>query len=320
MPVENSKPGATPSILRVIGKFLRQNKLNTLAIILLTAYLGVGIAGEVYSVYCQRTNTLPVYEQGDMDDRFRPPSQNHLFGTDYKGRDVFWRSMFAIRTALKVGIVASILSSLIGVALGAIAGYCGGSVDDAIVWVYSTFVSIPTLLFILAFALLVTKGFLFPPLANLFADLASVMNTEPSMLAVYLGIGLTGWVGLCRIVRAETLRLRDAAYIQAAQALGYGHCRIIIRHLLPNLSHLVIIYFTTRFAYAIMTEVIVSYLGLGVQMEPSWGTMIADGQERLWQGVWWEVAAASLFMFFLVWPLNLLGDSLRDFFDPRLKR
>ena len=176
----------------------------------------------------------------------------------------------------------------------------------------------PSLLFILAFALLVSKGFLFGPLAAAFELAARILRTEPGMLAVYLGIGLTGWVSLCRVVRAETMRLRERQYVLAAKALGQTDFRILFRHILPNLMHVVIVYFTMRFAFAIMTEVIVSYLGLGVQFEPSWGVMIADGQERLWRGIWWEVGGATLFMFLLVLALNILGDALRDALDPRL--
>ncbi len=102
------------------------------------------------------------------------------------------------------------------------------------------------------------------------------------------------------------MRLKNSGYIQAAHSLGFSSFRIILKHLLPNIFHIVIIYFTMRFAYAVMTEVIVSYLGLGVQLEPSWGVMIADGQQRLWRGVWWEIAAATGFMFFLVLSLHIL--------------
>ena len=114
--------------------------------------------------------------------------------------------------------------------------------------------------------------------------------------------------------------MREMPYVLAARALGQTHFKIIFRHILPNLMHLVIIYFTMRFAYAVMTEVIVSYLGLGVQTEPSWGVMIADGQSQLWRGIWWEIAAATAFMFGLVLALNVLGDALRDALDPRMKK
>jgi peptide/nickel transport system permease protein len=140
------------------------------------------------------------------------------------------------------------------------------------------------------------------------------------MLALYLAIGVTGWVTLCRVVRAETMKLREAPYIQAAKVAGQNSFKIIFKHIFPNLVHLVIIYFTIRFAYAIMTEVIVSYLGLGVQLAPSWGVMIADGQNGLWRGIWWEIVTATGFMFFLVLSLHVLGDNLRDLLDPRLKQ
>ena len=182
---------------------------------------------------------------------------------------------------------------------------------------YSTFASIPSLLFILAFALLVSKGFLSAPLEAAFQAFSRAMNTEPGMMAVYLGIGLTGWVQLCRVVRAETLRLKTRPYVTAARSLGVSDRGIMFRHILPNLMHLVIVYFTMRFASAVMTEVIVSYLGLGVKFEPSWGLMISNGQSLFWRGAWWEIAAATGFMFVLVLALNMTGDALRDALDPR---
>ena len=147
--------------------------------------------------------------------------------------------------------------------------------------------------------------------------LGTVLRAEPGMLAVYLAIGLTSWVTLCRVVRSETMRLRTMPYIAAARVAGVSSPMIVLRHIIPNVFHLVIIYFTLTFAGAIMSEVIVSYLGFGVQNAPSWGVMISDGQERLWRGIWWEIAAATCFMFVLVLALNVLGDALRDALDPR---
>ncbi len=298
---------------------LCKEKLSLFCLIVVAAYFVMALGVEGYSIYCRKVNLQPVYDVGKMEERFQSPSAGHLMGTDYLGRDVFMRALAGTATAIKVGALASLISAVIGVLLGAFAGYFGGWLDDLVVWLYSTFDSMPTLLFILAFALLVSKGFLYPPLAVTFGTLSAALNTDPGMMAVYLGIGITGWVSLCRVVRGETLKLRECGYIQAAQVAGQNPCRIIIRHIIPNLFHLVIIYFTMRFAFAIMTEVIVSYLGLGVQRVPSWGVMIADGQERLWRGIWWEVAAATGFMFLLVLCLNMLGDALRDTLDPKLK-
>ena len=307
------------SFLRDTLTRLLRRKSACCALLLCLLYLGMAIFAEGYGIYCSANRIEPVFEKRNLNERFEPPSAKHWLGTDYLGRDVFLRAVFAAKTAVKVGVIASLISALVGVTLGMLAGYYGGRTDDLAVWIYSTFASMPSLLFILAFALLVSKGFLYPPLERFFALLAKGLRTEPGMLAVYLGIGLTGWVSLCRVVRAETMKLRDRQYIMAAKAMGLSDFRILTRHILPNLAHLIIVYFTMRFAFAVMTEVIVSYLGLGVQFEPSWGVMIADGQERLWRGIWWEVGGATAFMFILVLALNWLGDAVRDVLDPRLR-
>lgn len=304
-----------------LGKSFRkftQNKLNLLCLITVFIYVFTAIVIEGYAVYCEKRQIAPIYERGKIEQRFQPPCLNHWLGTDYIGRDVFWRAVAGTATAVKVGMLASGLAVFIGVTLGVFGGYFGGWIDDFTVLIYSIFAAMPSLLFILTFALLVSKGFLCAPLNDAFNTICRAFNTEPGMMAVYLGIGITGWVSLCQMIRAETFKLRETGYVQAARVSGMRRRWIIIRHILPNLFHLVIIFFSIRFASAVMTEVIVSYLGLGVQQAPSWGVMIADGQERLWRGIWWEVGAASIFMFFLVLALNMLGDALRDFLDPRL--
>lgn len=287
----------------------------SLAVVLL--YLAAAVGTELYAVYCDHCRITPIYQIADDNARYAPPSPEHWLGTDYQGRDVFWRALAGSATAVKVGIIASLISAVIGVALGAVAGFYGGKFDDWVVWLYSTFASMPTLLFILAFALLVSRNFLSPGMMRCAEAVGTVLRAEPGMLAVYLAIGLTGWVTLCRVVRGETMRLRTMPYIAAARVAGVSSPVIIWRHILPNVFHLVIIYFTLSFAGAIMLEVIVSYLGFGVQAAPSWGVMISDGQERLWRGIWWEIAAATAFMFGLVLALNVLGDALRDALDPR---
>ena len=308
------------SILKILSKRLIRDKIALCCLLIVIVYFLIAICVDIYSWNCRLTQTIPVYNQENMALRYQAPSLKHIAGTDFMGRDVFIRATAGVSTAIKVGASASLISSLIGVLLGAFAGYYGGKLDDFVVWIYSTFASMPTLLFILAFALLVSKGFLCAPMAKTFAVIATSFNTDSGMLALYLAIGMTGWVTLCRVVRAETLKLREAPYIQAAKVAGQNSFKIIFKHIFPNLTHLVIIYFTIRFAYAIMTEVIVSYLGLGVQLAPSWGVMIADGQDGLWRGIWWEIVTATGFMFFLVLSLHVLGDSLRDLLDPRLKQ
>ncbi len=317
--MKNGSPVERVSGFRETLRRLISQKLALGALLITLLYLGAAIFAEAYTIHCRSTGADPVYMKMNESMRNSPPSAAHWLGTDYLGRDVLIRGIFAAKTAVKVGLIASVIATFFGVTLGICAGYFGGVVDDVVVWIYSTFASMPSLLFILAFALLVSKGFLLPSLKETFDMVALGLGTEPGMLAVYLGIGLTGWVSLCRVVRAEAMRIRTMQYVLAAKTLGAGSFTILTRHVLPNLMHLVIIYFTMQFAYAIMTEVIVSYLGLGVQFEPSWGVMISDGQERLWRGIWWEVGGASAFLFLLVLALNILGDALRDALDPRLK-
>lgn len=237
------------------------------------------------------------YHRQDLDRRYERPSLRHWMGTDGLGRDVFQRLIQGARIAFQVGIVTSLIAIPIGVLLGCLAGYFGKWVDDVIVWLYSTFDSMVSLLFILAIAMVVGKG----------------------LTGVYLGIGLTTWVHLCRYVRGEVMKHRELTYVKAARALGLSPGRIVFRHILPNIMHIVIINFSLRFPGAVSTEVIMSFLGIGVQDEPSWGIMISSARFRLWHGVWWELTFTTLAIFIVVLAFNLFGDALRDALDPRLR-
>lgn len=300
-------------------KKLLKNPWGAVSFAIVALYMLLAVGIEIYSVSCQMRDVRPVYDQA-LGEKFRKPDSRHLFGTDYQGRDVFFRAVAGTATAMKVGIVSGVIAVVLGVFFGTLAGYFGKFWDDLVVWLYSVFASMPSLLFILGFALLISRGFLPPALMNAVRGTAVCLHVEPGMLAVYMAIGLTGWVTLSRVIRAECMKLKKAPYVEAAKIAGVGSFRIICRHILPNLRHLVIIFFTLTFAGAVMLEVIVSYLGLGVQSAPSWGVMIADGQEKLWRGVYWEIGGATLFMFILVLALNLLGDAMRDAFDPKESR
>jgi len=232
-----------------------------------------------------------------MTQQYQPPGWAHPLGTDGLGRDVLQRLIQGSRIAFQVGVVTSLIAIPIGVLLGCLGGYFGGRIDDFIVWLYSTFASIPSLLFILAISMLVGKG----------------------LLGVFLGIGLTTWVGLCRLIRGEVNKHKQRPYVEAARALGCSSWRIMFRHILPNLVHIVIVTFTLRFPAAIGTEVFMSFLGIGVANEPSWGLMINSARLRLWQGVWWEMTFVTIAIFLVVLAFNLLGDALRDALDPRLR-
>ena len=198
---------------------------------------------------------------------------------------------------MSIGLFTATLSAIIGIILGSIAGYYGGKVDEIIVWFYTTFSSIPGIMLLVAITFILGKG----------------------LVAVYLALGLTSWVSLCRLIRGEVIRHKDREYVHAATAIGGGDFRKLFMHILPNVLHIVIINFSLQFQVAIKSEVILSYLGLGVQGRPSWGTMIDDAKLELARGVWWQLAAATFAMFMIVLSLNILGDALRDALDPKLK-
>lgn len=276
---------------------LRRQRLAMACLAVIGLYAAVALYGEgVFRWYQWKDRTAP-YQDQSLDQQFQAPSWQHPCGTDNLGRDVAARLVQGTRVAFHVGIVTSLIAIPIGLILGGLAGYFGGRTDDFIVWLYSSFASIPTLLFILAIVMAVGKG----------------------LTGVFLGIGLTAWVPLCRLIRAEVMKHRGRAYVQAARALGFSDLRILGRHILPNVLHIVIVNFTLRFPAAIGTEVILSFVGIGVQGEPSWGVMMNNARTRLWQGVWWEMTAVTLAVFGLVLAFNLLGDALRDALDPRLR-
>lgn len=225
------------------------------------------------------------------------PSTEHFFGTDIFGRDVLRKLIRGTQIAMSVGLATSLIAIPIGVILGAIAGYFGGVVDDLITWLYTTFSSIPNIMLLISITMILGKG----------------------IFAVYIALGATSWVNLCRLIRGEVMKHKDREYVQAASAIGGGHFRKLFKHILPNVTHIIIINTSLQFQVAIKSEVILSYLGLGVQGEPSWGTMIDDAKQELVRGVWWQLASATLAMFVIVLAFNLLGDALRDSLDPKLK-
>ena len=270
----------------------------------LFAYACAAAFGEAQYRIARAQDRTPAYNRVDTSCRHLPPlvaspatGDRFLLGTDSLGRSVALRLVQGARIAFHVGIVTSLIAIPLGVALGLLGGYFGGRVDSLVVWLCATVASMPGLLFILAIALVVGQG----------------------LFGIYLGIGLTTWVGTCRTIRAEAMKQRSRAYVQAAQVMGYSSARILFRHILPNVAHVILVQFSIRFPSAVSTEVFISFLGIGVQGEPSWGVMINNARTRLWQGVWWEMAFTTLAIFFLVLAFNHLADFLRDRLDPALR-
>jgi len=250
---------------------------------------------------------VPVTQwQEKVAEKYQPPGSQSILGTDIFGQSVLRKTIYGAKISITVALCASFISIAIGLPLGAIAGYFRGITDDIIVWIYSTLSSIPSILLILAFALVLQGKTLFG------AELTGITT-------VYLAIGLTSWVGLCRLIRGEVIKHKDREYVLAARSYGVSNSRIISRHLLPNVFHIVIINFSLRFVSFIHAEVILSFLGLGEKQKPSWGAMIDGARLDLPKGYWWEMTAATVAIFVISLALNIFGDALRDSLDPKLR-
>ena len=227
-----------------------------------------------------------------------------LLGTDAQGRSILFRGIYSIKVAIQIGVVTALVSVLIGAVLGSAAGYFGGWVDTLVVWLYTTFSSIPNLVLLVVIA---------------YAFQATDSDVKDTLLPVYLAFCATFWIGTCRVVRGETMKLKQLEYIQAAKTAGFGSLRVLFRHVLPNTSHLLLINFSLLLIGAIKSEVILSFLGLGVKSQPSWGVMIRDAGNNgdVMTGFFWQIGTATALMFVLVLAFNILSDALQDAFDPK---
>ncbi|MEO5732816.1 MAG: ABC transporter permease [Rubrivivax sp.] len=240
----------------------------------------------------------------------------HLLGTDLTGNDVLLQSLKSIRTAFVIGTLATVATLPLAVGLGLLAGYFKGWVDEAIQYLYTVLSSIPNVLLIAACVLMVQVFLDKNP--NLFETGAERADVKLFLLCAVLG--LTGWAGLCRLLRGETLKLRELEYVQAANAFGVSDTRIMARHIFPNVAHLMLIVTVLEFSSLILYEAVLSYVGVGVDPSMnSFGGMINLARNEMSRDpvVWWSFAAAFGFMVTLVLAANLFADGVRDAFDPR---
>lgn len=236
----------------------------------------------------------------DLFNGYQPPSSEHLLGTDDVGRDTFTRLLYGGRVSLSVGLVSAMISILIGVCLGVMAGYFGGWVDMVIMRLVDIFMSMPF------YVITITVAAIFGP---------SIWN-------VMIMTGMLTWTNIARIVRAQTLSLREIEFVEAARALGLNAREIMFRHIVPNTLGLIIVYATLGIASGILSEAGLSYLGLGVkQPQPSWGNMLSSAQTlQVLTDYWWLWVPPGVLVFITVLSINLVGDGLRDAFDPKLSR
>ena len=219
-------------------------------------------------------------------------------GGDRLGRDVLEKTIKGTEISVFVGLAAALVATTIGVFLGAFGGFFGGRIGDFLEWVYNVFESIPNILLIFAFAAVVGRG----------------------VESVVIILALTGWTGMYRQVRAEFIKHASREYVRSAEAIGATRMSRMFRHILPNVSHVVLVRMGLLVVGFIKAEVILSYLGLGVRVDQvSWGTMLAESQAELLLGHWWQLAAATLFMAVFVTAFSLMADALRDALDPKLR-
>jgi peptide/nickel transport system permease protein len=269
---------------------LKQSQLTILCFVVIAVYLLLAL--------CGYAGLIPDFQQ-KVGDKFLAPSlakPSLWLGTDVFGRSVLFKLIAGARTAITLGVTVAAISLPIGLGLGAVAGYFGKRVDAAVQWVYSVIVSVPYILLIIAISYILGKG----------------------MLSICVAMGVVGWVGLCRMTRAEFIKLREREFVMASRLLGASHQRLIFRHILPNVLHIAVVAASLEIMGAIKAEVILTYLGVGVQDGSSWGQMIADAPGELLNGIWWPTFGVSVTLFLIVFALNRVGDALRDALDPRL--
>jgi ABC-type dipeptide/oligopeptide/nickel transport system permease subunit len=294
--LEVTEPGGLDSISAAarplrkdIWRRFRQNKAAMVGLIFIVLLIVVAVFAPLIAPYSITERASGQFRDG--------PSMDHWFGTDSIGRDVFSRLVYGARFSLKIGIAATAISLVIGLLLGATAGFFGGVLETVIMRVTDVFLAIPYVVLAVAIA----------------AALGTGENT------IILVLGFTGWLGICRIVRSSFLGLKQLEYIEAAHALGYSRRRIMFRHMLPNALQPIIVYGTIAVGSVILAEAALSYLGVGPQEPtPAWGLMVKDGKSSL------SVAPHLLFfpggaIFLTVLAFVFIGDGLRDALDPKLK-
>lgn len=243
-----------------------------------------------------------------VDQLYPPPTGWNGFlrdfemclGTDRQGRSILLRAIYSIKVAVQIGVVTALFAVFFGAILGMAAGFFGGWVDHLVTWLYTTFSSIPNLVLLVLLAYMFTGT-----------------DWDGTLIPVYVAFSMTFWIGPCRVLRGETLKIKEMEYVQAATALGCGRIYIMLRHIMPNTAHLLLINFSLLFIGAIKSEVILSFLGLGVKRGPSWGIMISQSGSEVINGFFWQIGAATVFMFGLVLAFNIVSDALQDAFDPR---
>jgi ABC-type dipeptide/oligopeptide/nickel transport system permease subunit len=275
-------------------KILKRNHLALIGMTIIIFLILIAIFADFIAPYSYKKAT-----EVDLTKSEQFISFKHLLGTDLYGRDILSRIIYGSRISMQVAIISQGIASIIGVILGLLAGFYGGKVDLIIMKITEIFLAFPFLLFVLT--------------------IVSIMGS-PSITIVFVAMGVVGWPYIARLVRGSVLSLKEKEFVEAARALGSSNLRIIFLHILPNTMAPIIIQVTLGMAFAILSEAGLSFLGFGAQApQPSWGLMIADGQDYL-QTSWWIAIFPGIAIVIAIYGFNLFGDGLRDALDPKMKK
>ena len=281
--------GDAETFASAVKRLWRENKLAAASAIVILLFILAAILAPVLTPY--------TFDGMDLHNRLAPPSRAHLLGTDEAGRDVLTRMLYGSRVSLLVGIVPTVISMLAGAILGIIAGYSGGRTDAVIMRIADVMLAFPSMF--LAMVIMYTLG--------------------DGMINIFLALALVNWASVARIVRAETLKLKETEFVEAARSIGVGKLMIMLRHILPNCVPSLIVLFTLNIPSAILSESSLSFLSIGIKApQASWGLMVNAGRQFLYSQPWLSLSPSVAIMV-VVLAFNFLGDGLRDVLDPHLK-
>lgn len=298
-------PGRRSRVLNASGRFqlsdqrrrmvrrFRQSPLSVVGLVIIVVLVLVALVGPFLVPYPDdATGAIHIKE------KLQPPSAAHFFGTDHVGRDVFTRVVVGARISLLAGVTVIALAFTVGTLLGAVAGFFGGRLSDAIMRVTDIFLTIPDLILAMAFA----------------------AALGPGLMNVMIAVSLVWWPGYCRLTRANVVALRDSQFAEAASSLGASSARVLFRHVLPNSLPTILVKASMDVGFAVLTTAALGFIGLGTQPpNPDWGVMVSDGRAYL-RDAWWYSTFPGLGILLVVVGFNLMGDGLRDVFDPRSRR
>lgn len=246
---------------------------------------------------------------------YEPPSLEFakLLGTDIFGRSILFKVLAGTQTAMTIAVFVTMISIPVGIVMGALAGYYGGRIDASIAWLYTILSSIPNILLLvgISYAVRTTLG-------QSAMDAQGPSTLDFGLISICIAMGSVGWVGLCRLIRADVMKHKNMEYVLAVRLLGADDPTIIFKHILPNVFHLAIVSASLSMLGAIKFEVILTYLGVGVKSDGSWGMMISYATGELSSGIWWPLLSVTVAMFLILYALNVVGDALRDALDPKL--